>query len=321
MKITTDWLHDAKWGVFLHYLDSRAGDTDASPTSSEVWNARVDAFDVELLAGQLASVGAGYVGITLGQNSGHYCSPNATYDSFVGIEPSKCSRRDLIADLSAALEPKGIRLLTYLPAGAPDTDTVAMEKLRWERGSGKRLAEFQVKWEAVIREWSERWGDKVAGWWVDGVFFADDMYRHDEAPNFASLAAALKAGNPNSIVAFNPGIQTPVVCITEHEDYTAGEVDFSFPVATRYPGAEPINAGRWVKGPNGGEAQFHILSFLGEWWGKGPVRFSDEFVVGYTRDINALGGVVTWDVPVADSGAIPDAFLDQLALLPNDKDA
>ena len=302
MNSNTDWFHDARWGVFLHYLDARAGDTNASPTTSEEWNARVDSFDVERLANQLAEVGAGYLGITLGQNSGHFCSPNATYDSIVGIAPSKCSRRDLIADLHAALEPKGIRLLTYLPAGAPDTDKVAMEKLEWEPGDGKRLEAFQRKWESVIREWSTRWGDRVSGWWIDGVFFADAMYRHDDEPNFASLSAALKAGNPNSIIAFNPSIRTPVVCISEYEDYSSGEIDFAFPVAVKYPGAEPINAGRWVKGPNDSQAQLHILSFLGDWWGKGEPRFSDKFVVGYTKDLNAGGGVITWDVPVSDSG-------------------
>ena len=55
------------------------------------WMEMIDHFDVEGLAEQLKSVGAGYYLITIGQNSGYYLSPNATYDRLVGIEPSKCS--------------------------------------------------------------------------------------------------------------------------------------------------------------------------------------------------------------------------------------
>ena len=93
------------------------------------------------------------VRLTLGQNSGHYCSPNATYDRIVGIAPSKCSRRDLIADLAKALSARNIRLMVYLPSGAPAADPVARKALGWRWGAkggwqmpgesvGGRLAEF-----------------------------------------------------------------------------------------------------------------------------------------------------------------------------------
>ena len=102
MKPKTDWFKNAGWGVFLSYLDEPASGMEVSTTSVEAWSKRVDGFDVDVLARQLHSVGAGYVCLTIGQNSGFYCSPNATYDGFVGIAPGKCSRRDLIADLYAA---------------------------------------------------------------------------------------------------------------------------------------------------------------------------------------------------------------------------
>lgn len=120
-----------RWGLFNHFLCVPAGDGTGEPCSPEEWNARVDAFDVELLAAQLREVGADYFCITIGQNSGHYCSPNPVYDQLVGISPSKCSRRDLIADLAAALEPQGIDLWVYLPSGAPCADAQAVERLEW----------------------------------------------------------------------------------------------------------------------------------------------------------------------------------------------
>ena len=150
-RADTDWFRDCRWGVFTHYLVSKE-------LSVRQWNRRVESFDVKHLANRLAAIGAPYYVITIGQNSGHYCSPNATYDGFVGIRPSKCSRRDLVADLYEALESKGIRLLVYLPSGAPDQDDVAKKRLKWKWGfkkgwgtptTGLRLVEFQRRWEAV----------------------------------------------------------------------------------------------------------------------------------------------------------------------------
>ena len=77
----TDWLKEAKWGAFMHYM----GDTviKGDQLTVESWNKAVDAFDVNGLADQLDSAGAGYFVLTLGQNSGFYCSPNSTYDKLV----------------------------------------------------------------------------------------------------------------------------------------------------------------------------------------------------------------------------------------------
>jgi len=301
---STEWFRKARWGAFCHYLGK-------PEMTAEAWNDQVDAFDVPGLVEQLKSVAAPYFFLTIGQNSGHYCSPNAAYDRLVDIRPSKCSRRDLVMDLANALTAAGIRLMVYLPSGAPDKDPVAIEKLKWgSPTTGERLDEFQRHWEAIIREWSERWGRKVHGWWIDGCYFAKDMYNFPDEPNFASFAAALKAGNPDAIVAFNPGVKTPVISMTEHEDYTAGEIAGDLPVGEWYPkeGFDPI------RGEVNG-AQYHILSFLGSMWCAGPPRFPIELVIGYTRFITENGGVVTWDVPIEPGGRIPQPFMDQLAAL------
>jgi hypothetical protein len=317
MRDVTEWFAECGWGVFCHYLGTRPGSGEGAEQSAEEWSRQVAAFDAKGLADQLAAVGAHYLFITIGQNSGHYLAPNATYDRYVGIRPSKCSRRDLISDLYDCLHPRGIELLVYLPSGAPAADPVAAERLGWEWGfeggwpdawgtrrTGKRLAEFQKKWEDVIREWATRWGPKVRGWWIDGCYFADEMYRHSDEPNFRSFAAALKAGNPDALVAFNPGVLIPVVCHTEHEDYSAGEISNALPEC---PGA-------WLE-RNGHKARYHILSYLGEMWCKGKPRFPDELVVGYTKHVTSKGGVISWDVPIERNGLIPQAYLDQLGAI------
>jgi len=306
----TDWFKNAQWGVFTHYMADTV--LKGPEISVENWNKAVDSFDVERMANTLAGAGAGYYVITLGQNSGYYCSPNAAYDKITGIAPGKCSKRDLVADLSNALQAKGIRLMVYLPSGAPDRDPEAMKALEWQpgkyprwaypnggpEGGDPRLDSFQRKWESVIKEWSLRWGNKVSGWWFDGCYFPEAMYRHDDPPNFESFAAAARAGNPESIVAFNPGVTVPIISLTPFEDYTAGEINE--PEKVTCPG-------RWVNG-----AQFHMLSYLGQNWAAAPPRFEAAKAVEYTKAIAGQGGVVTWDVPIGAAGTIPEAFVAQL---------
>jgi hypothetical protein len=295
------WMKEAQWGVMNHYLaDWKAKELKESMTV-EKWNRMVDRFDVEGLAEQLHSVGAGYYLVTIGQNSGYYVAPNAAYDRLVGIRPSKCSRRDLVADLYEALQKRDIRLLVYLPSGAPAGDAAAWRALQWHNGP-LRNAEFQRKWEEVIREWSNRWGPKVAGWWFDGCYWPNIMYRTDDSPNFASFAAAARAGNSKSVVAFNPGVYTRILSVTPHEDYTAGETVFPDRVAIY----------RAVDGKVDG-SQVHVLSYLGARWGAGEPRLTAEEVVKCTLGIRAHGGVITWDVPVQPGGLISQPFLDQLS--------
>src|SRR5687768_3157801 len=118
MSPQTAWFQSARWGCFFHYLAAPASSREDCPLTSDDWNRRVESFDTESFASQVAQSGAGYVVLTLGQNSGFYCSPNATYDKITGITPSKCSQRDLLADVADALTKYNIKTLAYLPSHA-----------------------------------------------------------------------------------------------------------------------------------------------------------------------------------------------------------
>jgi len=297
------WMQQAKWGVMTHYLADWQARVHNLAMSVEEWNKLVDGFDAEGIAKQLQPVGAGYYQISIGQNSGYYLSPNAVYDKLVGIQPSKCSRRDLVADLYEALNKRGIKLMVYLPSGAPGGDKIADAALEWRNGPYPNR-EFQRKWEQVIRDWSQRWGKKVAGWWFDGCYFPNSMYRSPDPPNFASFAAAARAGNPGAIVAFNPGVVYRILSMTPYEDFTAGEIDKP----------ELATVRRSVDGVMDG-TQIHMLSYLGQTWGMGAPRFTTEQVIEHTRKIRGFGGAVTWDTPVELNGTISQPFIDQLTAL------
>ena len=294
------WMRDAGWGVMVHYLHDWIMRGQRDQMTPDNWNRLVDGFDVHALATQLKSIGAGYFLISIGQNSGYYLSPNAAYDGVTRSAPSKLSRRDLVADLAKALAPHGIKLLVYLPSGAPNGDAAAKTALQWQNGPHPNR-EFQRHWEAIIREWSQRWGDKVAGWWFDGCYWPNTMYRADQPPNFASFAAAARAGNPRSAVAFNPGVVNRTLSITPHEDYIAGEI-------SKIELWDPRrNADGLVDG-----TQLHVLTYLGTTWGQGTPRFTPAQAIEFAKKVAAIGGVITWDTPIQKGGTFSPEFVEQL---------
>jgi Alpha-L-fucosidase len=331
-KRDSSWMR-GRWGVFLHYLADGASATDAPDLDADTWNRRVDSFAVDRFADAVATAGAAWVGLTLGQNSGFYCSPNPVYDSIVGRSPSRLSRRDLVGDLAVALERRGLRTMAYLPSHAPSLDRQAVHALRctpaWDckawsmrpetldpdarARTDERLTAFQEYWQAIITHWSQRWGPRISAWWFDGCYHADRMYRHPEAPNFASFAAAARSGNPQALVAMNGGVLLPVrPQLGSDEDYTAGELSGQLPI--------PV-ASKWapvVLGPEVDGRQRHYFTFLGHWWGVGPTpRLGDGLVADYTAMLTGSGAAMTWDLPVAHDGSIGGRFLQQLVAIRN----
>jgi hypothetical protein len=307
-----------RWGLMFHFLDSPASSTDLSTTSALAWNHRVDAFDVNAFAEQVKETGASYIIFTLGQNSGHFCTPNPVYDELTGIAESRLSHRDLIDEIASALAPE-VNVIAYMPSHAPATHHEVVRALKcmppWNcetwgykrfwadaESADERLTEFQAHWEAILRYWGLKYGKKVAGWWIDGCYYHEKLYNADTEPNFKSFARALRAGNSARVLAFCSGTANPFMRLSEEQDYTAGETSTSFPVHNKWQSLKEQADGQ----------QLHLLSYMGNWWGEGSPRFDDQFVAGYTRQFIQSGGVLTWDVPIDRNGHIPVKFRQQL---------
>jgi len=318
---STDWLHDAGWGVCLHLCFHAAPEMSAGD-----WNRLVDGFDVTGLAGQLAGAAVPYVLLTIGQGSGHYCAPNELYDRYAGIRPSKCSRRNLVNDLSGALAVHGASLMVYAPADGSWADHEARRGLgltkHWNDGkpyqrSEYRLPEFQRRWEDICRFWSLSFGRKVRGWIIDGAYRRKIRYPDDEPPNLRTYAEALRAGNPEAIISFNSGANALQVAYSPYEDFISGELIGNLPTVEAgfyrhfcqptMPEAHYGPIQRFVDGE-----QYHLWNFLGCEWGKGEPRLPTELVAGYTRYVIDHDAVITWDVPILPEGRIAEPFMDQL---------
>ncbi len=282
-----EWLRAAKYGVFMYFLPADAASL-----------AQVRQFDVEALSRQLETLGAKYFVITLGQNSGFFNSPNAAYDRYTGYAPGeRCSTRDLPLELHRALMPKGIRLMLYLPCQTPNEDARAQKAFGLPEGKRDQPidVEFAGKWAQVIQEWSDRYGDKVAGWWFDGGY----EHIHFNEAIARVYAAAVKHGNPKAIVTFNPGVK--LIRWTQAEDYTAGELNEPFDV---------VPASRWVEG-----SQWHALTYLGSNWSRRDTRYPAEKWAQWVSAAVSKGGVVTLDMgPNWDRRAGPIGSLAQVQM-------
>jgi len=261
------------------------------------FNQIVNSFDVNAYANDVAQTGATYVIFTLGQ-AGYFCSPNSTLNGLCG---TVTSNRDLVSEVSDALAARGIKLIAYMPSGAPQIMAAGTQY----QTSG-RNADFQNHWQAAIAEYSNRWGDKVAGWWFDGCYTWQDMYAFTAAPNFQTFGAAAKAGNPGAIVAFNDG-SGPYSNHSQYGDWAAGEIH------------DPNQSlgeceGRWVKGTdpatgNAFQLQWNLHTFLGHnFLGNGyggpndTPRFSNSYLINYIKRVIANGGTCEFDVPMHMGG-------------------
>ncbi len=152
----TDWLKNARYGVFMHFLPSDVKSF-----------ARIKDFNIDVVAGQLEAMGATYLVFTLGQNAGFMNSPNSVYERITEYaKGERCSTRDLPLALHNALSPKRIKLMLYLPCQVPNRDARAQKAFGLPQGPKDQpiTIAFAQKWARVIQEWSDRYKSKVAGW-------------------------------------------------------------------------------------------------------------------------------------------------------------
>jgi hypothetical protein len=293
----TDWFQQAGWGVFVHYLE----DLQNNPAQLNSlgrrtsWDQCVKEFDAGRFANQIAQTGAGYVIFTVQQRTRFLIAPNTTFDRLTGYKPGEaCATRDLVLDLYKALHRHGIRLMLYWTGDGPRSDERSAKGLG---GYSEPVSEQYVQnWAAVVREYGERYRDKVAGWWTDGCY---PGIGYDEL-KLGILAQALKAGNSRRIIALNPGVQDKADAYSTHEDFTSGEQN-EF---------KDIPTSRWVNGE-----QWHILSFLGsshQGWATAGSKYKKAQLADYVRKVNERGGVVSIDVLLYRDGCLDRSQLEML---------
>lgn len=292
----TAWMKEARLGAFMHFLP---GESNFD---------LVDQFDVDYLADQLKSIGAGYFVFTLGQNSGYYNAPNPVYDEISGYKAGeRTSERDIPMELAKALKKRGIPMMLYLPMQTPNRDMQAVVNFGFPAEAENQDRQFTVEgtdnWAKVIGWWSDHYGKLVRGWWFDGGYEwigVNDSIRE-------KYSKAVKSGNSRSIACFNCGVVDTPTKTGPAEDYTSGEV---------YNLLEARIPGDSVDG-----IQSHVLSFIGGNWGTRDCRFNIEDLKRWVVDATGKGTAVTldmgpnYDPEVAPVGSISKEQADQFRQL------
>lgn len=299
----TDWFLEAGYGVFVHYLSGLQNHAEQihSLGRETSWDQCVAEFDTDRFAATMNEVGAGYVIFTVMQRKRTMIAPNATFDRISGYRPGEaCARRDLIEDLYQSLARYKIPLMLYFTGDGPVDDPRARRAFGWTYPVNDT---FVKRWSSVAREYGERYGSKVVGWWVDGCYPHLGYHYNDNL--LALFAGALRAGNPDRIVAFNRGVDPNVMSYTRYEDYTCGEQNRFFDM--------PPN--RFLDGE-----QWHILSYLGDRWGAPGCRYSKSELSDYAFEVHRRGGVVSIDVLLYRDGSLDRSQIEVLKAVRHELD-
>ena len=263
----TDWMA-GKIGLSTHYFAHFPGELEQKAIRLKI----------DEIANQAASAGAAWFLFTLHHQPWLMMAPNETYDRILGVN-NFTSTRDVPLELSNALSKKNIRLMLYINLRLDPKSNVS-PKVREAMGGWPPNENLVQNIAAVLKEFSIRYGTRVSGWWIDGVQHPSEWGKSPHRERwFKEIADSLRAGNPDALVAFNPGLKT--VRYSLQNDYIAGESE----------DLKPIPNGRCLDG-----AQWHLLTFLGGWWGSGGTRYSEEELGDYISLITSRGGALTLDV-------------------------
>ncbi|MCL4193808.1 MAG: discoidin domain-containing protein [Thermoguttaceae bacterium] len=291
-ETNTDWFLKAGAGVFVHYLNGLQNDKGQlhSLGKETSWDQCVREFDTEKFAATMKEVGAGYVIFTIMQVTRHMIAPNATYDRITGYKPGEaCATRDLVLDLHESLSKRGIPLMLYFTGDGPRADPQAGAAFGF---TNPVTAEFVGKWASVVEEYGLRYGDKVAGYWIDGIY---PFVGYNDV-TLGIMAKALKADNPKRIIALNRGVDPRVLPYTRHADFTAGEQNRFFDMPSQ----------RWIDGE-----QWHILSYLSSATNYGPgawaqpgCAYTKAELGDYLAEVHRRGGVVSMDAMLYRDGSL-----------------
>lgn len=299
------WMQQRPFGVMVHYLK------ETLPRQGEIitdWDKMTESFSVENFADEIERMGAGWVIFPFGQNSGYYCSPNAALEAYA---PGSCSKRDLMREIAIELKKRDIKLIAYLPSEV-DANTEKIRKaLDWDLDIADKSS-FQKKYQEIIRTWSKNLSGLIDGWWFDGCYdsFKKDFLRTqgwtNERFKYTDWKAAACAGNPDTVIAMNPGAENMEYAFKE-QDYLGGEAN----TLHHKPNAALIDGMQW-----------HCLVWLDCFWMHTknvgeiePPRFSDEELCSFYSNCKSVHGAFTWNIGIYQDGKLAEKTVNQILRL------
>ncbi len=361
------WFRDAGYGLMFHFMHDYvwlAASNDAERVgANEKWYDYMTSFDVDAFVKDVEDAGAGFVILTIGQHDGFYNAYNPVYDEYAGVREGErtppSTARDLPMDIAKALHAKGIKFILYATASPPKRAHLNFYDGFNASASGYMKGDYYIterfgltthddmvltqdnlrKWTEVLGYWSERYGEYLDGWWLDGMWKTENsLYNpsntYDILPdltpnpnakkdgawaaskqwNWHTWVSALKAGNPDRIISCSQGGSQNVN--VPYEDFVGGEGGSSttFNPTVRPPrNPEKNSVNGWVD--TGLGVNWFFMGGMGksismyDIWGQGGVSsgITKERAALTVKNITGLGGVTVVDGKVNRFGRIdPD---------------
>src|SRR6266446_3573795 len=281
-RANTEWLGKAGYGLMFHWTSQSVGrDGTNKPFDQAVADFPVDRF-VEMVE----ATGAGYVLFTVGHARPYCPAPLTSWEKYF---PGKTTKRDLIAEMAQALNAKGIKLMCYFP-----THVIG----KYPKASSQ---EFTQMTSDILKEFGERYGEKVAGYWFDGFYQCFEKYPDFSFRDFCKVC---KAGNSKRIVALNSWIYPNV---TEWQDYWAGET--ANPVELPADGTNACGPGQGLR--------YQALLIMEPYWVQQKVempkpQFDAQKLGDYISVRLKSGGAVTINLGIYQDGSVDPGAVDVL---------
>ena len=297
MSERANWLKEAGYGIFCHWT------THSVPENGEKKN-HADAirdFDIDTFTSQIIDTGARFLFFTITHADMFLPFPLKEMDEII---PDHTSERDLVSELYEKLNPHGIKLCVYFN-GEGCTDPAWSEATQFYNNP-RVHAEYCYKITEAI---SRKFGDKICGWWIDCCYEPGICGGRGLRYDYARYSEALRAGNPDSIVAFNfRGIET------WGSEWGRNIADFQ--------AGEENDLSHLPSGADSGEGglQWFALCWMDDFWvhektGEPTPVHSNEKVLNYIHRVKENGGAFAYNVAPYQEGRISAKTMEQLLWL------
>ncbi len=243
-----------------------------------------------------------------GADGSKYTAPHSVLSK---VNPGSCSERDLFGELATAFQAEDYKVLVYMategPAKlkhGPDHGKGPQSVANWNAWVKQKYGKDDIDTlkkayaEVIVREFAQRYGTKIDGWWFDHASFGNIELIHRE----------ITKANPKTIVAFNCG----KLGVTEnsnpnYEDFTLGH-----PTPLRRAPANSKNNLRMVTSIEDTENGFcmkdgkaslgHMFMPMKNRWNSGAdIVWPEDQAVEWMQRVLKAGGAWTWNVPFHDS--------------------
>jgi hypothetical protein len=308
-RSSAKWLADAQYGLMFQWGEwGYPEHGEAKP-----WPKMIDDFNVEKFADIVQSTGAGYVIWSATWRTYYFPAPIQAIDR---IMPGRTSKRDLIGELADALNRRGIQLMLYYHCGYGDREWQTHNFGTNDANQIGTDALFRENWVAITTEVGERYGRRLAGWFIDEGWYPSP---------FEEQNRALKAGYPGRIVSFNDWVRPR---LTDFEDVEFGEgfSGLNDGGGKLFPDGPPAGGdGIYLVGPHKG-LQAHGMFILdgagyGPEWGIwrpdttiAKPKFTSEQIVDMAKHAKAHHVALSFNLLMYEDGTVSPASLEAVKL-------